>query len=86
MTPPTSDQSIVRSKNVQKRSAFASLLFGILGLLACELPIILTAIGLGGMAIKFRLPAIVEIIAIIALVVGVGLLIGLYVKRKRYLK
>ncbi len=57
---------------------------GILALVACELPIILAVVGLGGLsagAMAFRPPEIVELIAIILFVIGAGLLLFLLVKR-----
>ncbi len=67
-----------------RRGGVAGIGIGILALLACELPIILAFVGLGGLsagAMAFRPPEIVEIIAVMIFVIGVGLLIYGFAKR-----
>lgn len=67
-----------------KRGGVTGITIGLLALIACELPIILAVVGLGGLsagAIAFRPPEIVEVIAIILFVVGAGMLLFLLARQ-----
>lgn len=66
------------SKKLVKRGGITSIVIGAIAILACELPIILALIGLGGYsasAMIFRPTPIVQIVGILLFVVGVGALI-----------
>ena len=73
-----------------KRGGVAGIAIGILALLACELPIILAFVGLGGLSagvMAFRPPEIVEIAAMVIFVIGASLLVYVFAKRlKRHRK
>ncbi len=69
-----------------KRRGVTGIAVGIVALVACELPIILAVVGLGGLsagAMAFRPPAIVELIAVILFVIGAGILLFLLARRVR---
>jgi acetyl-CoA carboxylase alpha subunit len=68
-----------------KRTGLSSVALGAIALLACELPIILAAIGFGGLsagAMALRPSESVEILAITLVSIG-GLLLLLHLLRKR---
>jgi acetyl-CoA carboxylase alpha subunit len=68
-----------------KRTGLSSFALGAVALLACELPIILAAIGFGGLsagAMALRPSQSVEIIAVALVAIG-GLLLLLHFVRKR---
>ncbi len=78
-TPPerTSDKKL-------KRRGVTGIAIGILAIVACELPIILAVIGLGGLsagAMALRPPAFVELIAGVLFVIGASMLLYLLAKR-----
>lgn len=67
-----------------KRGGIAGVAIGALALIACELPIFLAVVGLGGLSAKataFRPPEIVEVIAIVLSVIGAGTLLFLLARR-----
>lgn len=68
-----------------KRTGWSGLIAGGFAVLACELPIFLAALGLGGLsagAIALRPPQFVETIAIIAALLGAFCLIAIFVVRR----
>lgn len=68
-----------------RRTGWSGLIVGGLAVLACELPLFLAALGLGGLsagAIALRPPQFVVAIAIIAALLGAFSLIGIFVVRK----
>ncbi len=83
IVPTTNNKQSVEVKGL-RRTGFVGIALGVTTILACELPVILALIGLGGLssaAMAFRPPILVEIVAILLAVVGVGLLIILAVWR-----
>ena len=67
-----------------KRTGIVGIAIGALAVLACELPIILAVLGLGGLsagAMALRPPPIIEIVAIIIAIVGAVLLLFVPVRR-----
>lgn len=70
-----------------KRGGLAGMAVGVLTLIACELPIVLAIIGIGGFGASlaaFRPPLYIEVIGVISFVAGVGVLV--YVYRKRHIE
>ncbi len=68
-----------------KRGGVTGIALGVLAIVACELPIILALIGLGGLssgASAFLPGQMVELAAIAVFVVGAGVLIALCFKGK----
>lgn len=63
-----------------RRTGVAGIAFGLMALLACELPFILALVGLGGLsaaAAAFRPPAVVEVVGIVIGGIGALMLITL---------
>jgi Ca2+/Na+ antiporter len=61
-----------------KRGGFTGILIGLLAILACELPMILAVVGLGGLssaAVLLRPHPIVEMVALALLAMGVLMLL-----------
>lgn len=82
-TQPDSNKQSAEGKGV-RRTGIAGIAFGLMALLACELPIILALIGLGGLstaAVVFRPPFVVEVTGIVIGVTGALMLIGLGFRR-----
>ncbi len=70
--------------NRMKRGGVTGIAIGALALLACELPIILAVIGFGGLGAvinAFRPPPVVELIGVMFLIAGIGILAVLLAKR-----
>jgi hypothetical protein len=83
MDKPTKSP-VLGSDKALKRSGLAGIGLGGAALVACELPIILTVIGLGGLsagAVAFRPPAVVELVAIVLAGLGVAAL-GAWIARR----
>ena len=83
--PITDNKRSVEDKGL-RRTGIVGIALGVMAILACELPVILALIGLGGLssaALTFRPPVLVEIAAILLAVMGAGLLIVLAVWRLR---
>ena len=84
--PITDNKRPVEDKGL-RRTGFVGISLGVMAILACELPVILALVGLGGLssaALTFRPPVLVEIVAILLAVMGAGLLIVLAVWRLRF--
>ena len=74
---PTNNNQSVEDKRL-RRTGIAGIALGIMAILACELPVILALIGVGGLsaaALAFRPPFLVEVAGIPLAVMGAGLLI-----------
>ncbi len=69
-----------------RRSSKAGIFAGAAALIACELPLLLAFIGLGGLssaAVVLRPPPWMEALAVLAITVGVVVLISLAIRRRR---
>jgi hypothetical protein len=80
------NQTFVPGDAKLKRTGITGIAAGVLALLACEIPIILAVLGLGGLsagAAAFRPPPMVELAAIIVMVVGTLLLAVALTRRLR---
>lgn len=78
------DQAHVPKDAKLKRTGLAGIAIGAIALLACEVPIILAVLGLGGLSASaafFRPPAMVELGAIVIAVVGTFLLMIVFARR-----
>jgi len=67
-----------------KRLGITGVAVGVLSLLACELPLVLALVGLGGLssaASAFFLPPVAEMIGIVIGVLGLFLILGALIYR-----
>lgn len=79
-------QALAPDDTKLRRTGIASVAAGVLALLACEIPIILAVLGLGGLsagAAALRPPPMVELAAIVVMVAGTLLLAVVLARRLR---
>ena len=85
MTRTKQDRSIAAHKTL-KRTGLSGIGIGVLTLIACELPLILTVVGLGGLGASakvFQPPLIIEIAAVGLFILGAAIIAALAAKRYR---
>ena len=79
-SPEDDNSSAKSSSNKFRRAGITGVVVGVLSILACELPIILAVIGLGGLSTASKWlspPPMVEMIGVVIGLVGLLMLIGL---------
>ena len=78
------EETSKHSTRSAKRLGATGIAIGVLSILACELPIVLALVGLGGFgaaASEFSLPPMVEVIGLTLGILGFLLIIGVYIHR-----
>lgn len=75
----------INPQNLAKKGGITGIVVGLLALLACELPILLALVGIGGLgatAATFSPTPLMEGISILLLLIGLGTMITLKMRRK----